>query len=53
MCPCMNDKQDTAAPKETPKKAGGFRVQTGIRAAGEKVKYLEIKLQDVIVSSYS
>jgi hypothetical protein len=47
----MNDtKQETAPAAPAPKKAGGFRVQTGLRAAGEKLKYLEYKLEDLIVT---
>jgi hypothetical protein len=49
----MNDTKTAQAVDTTPtaKPAPGFRVQTGVRAAGEKLKYLEWKLQDVLVSS--
>ena len=47
----MNDnKQETAPAPQPPKKAGGFRVQTGLRAAGEKHPYLEIKLHDILIA---
>ncbi|MBL8740812.1 MAG: hypothetical protein JNK04_06955 [Myxococcales bacterium] len=50
----MNEiKHETTAAPSTPKKQGGFRIQTGVRAAGEKVKYLEVKLQDIIITSVS